>query len=161
MIKGFSLTHFSGRGCNAYQDFPFTPTIGPIDQSPAFTGSYASNFAHGRETASQGYYSVHLDNTNIQVDMSVTPRTGFGRFTYPQSHAATLLINAGGSATGNTAATGVQIIGNDTVVGSATSGHFCGLANTYTVYFAAQFDQSFTQFGILARVRSPVRRSKY
>ncbi len=147
MINGFGLTHFSGRGCRAYQDFPFMPTGGPIDLSPAHTGYYASSFSHGRETASPGYYSVHLDSTNIQVELAVTPRTGFGRFTYPPSHAATMLINAGGSATGNTTASGVQIIGSDMVVGSATSGHFCGMANTYTVYFAAQFDQSFTQFG--------------
>ncbi|MDQ2717841.1 MAG: hypothetical protein M3Z08_23345, partial [Chloroflexota bacterium] len=27
-INGFSLTHFSGRGCSAYQDIPFMPTLG-------------------------------------------------------------------------------------------------------------------------------------
>src|SRR5437667_7452672 len=47
MINGFSLTHFSGRGCSAYQDFPFMPTSGPIDLSPAHTGYYASSFSHG------------------------------------------------------------------------------------------------------------------
>ena len=41
----------------------------------------------------------------------------------------------------------MQIVGNNQVVGSASGGHFCGGANTYTVYFAATFDHSFTSFG--------------
>src|SRR5207248_2284564 len=89
------------------------------------------------------------DSSGIQVALTVTPRTGFGRFTYPSSREATMLINAGGSATGNAAdGTGVHIVGNDMVVGSASSGRFCGNANAYTVYFAAQFDQTFTGFGV-------------
>src|SRR3546814_3915911 len=34
-IAGFSLTHVSGAGCSIFQDFPFLPTLTPIDQSPA------------------------------------------------------------------------------------------------------------------------------
>src|SRR6266487_4131553 len=30
LIRGFSLTHFSGRGCIAYEDFPFMPSVGQI-----------------------------------------------------------------------------------------------------------------------------------
>src|SRR5436305_10354284 len=66
-IYGFSLTHFSGRGCRSYQDFPFMPTIGPLTVSPANSTAYAASFSHAHETASPGYYSVHLDTTNIQV----------------------------------------------------------------------------------------------
>src|SRR5207253_863594 len=39
-IYGFSLTHFSGRGCRSYQDFPFMPTIGPLTVSPANSATY-------------------------------------------------------------------------------------------------------------------------
>src|SRR5947209_2475785 len=125
-IYGFSLTHFSGRGCRSYQDFPFMPTIGPVTVSPANSATYAASFSHANETASPGYYSVHLDTTNIQVALTVTSRTGFGQFTYPPSQNATMLMNAGGSATGNAdSGTGVQIVGNNQLVGSATSGHFC------------------------------------
>src|SRR5947209_3333465 len=125
-IYGFSLTHFSGRGCRSYQDFPFIPIIGPLTVSPANSTAYAASFSHAHETASPGYYGVHLDTTNIQVALTVTTRTGFGQFTYPPSQNATMLMNAGGSATGNAdSGTGVQIVGNNQLVGSATSGHFC------------------------------------
>src|SRR6266542_6977644 len=34
-ITGFSLTHFSGRGVDCYQDVPFMPWVGAIGRSPA------------------------------------------------------------------------------------------------------------------------------
>ena len=148
VIHGFSLTHFSGRACISYQDVPFMPTVKPIITSPVHISAYASSFSHSQETASPGYYGVHLDNGNIDVALTVKPRSGFGRFTYPGSSAATMLINVSHSASGNTdAGTGVQIVGNNQVVGSTSSGHFCGKANTYTLYFAATFDHPFTSFG--------------
>ena len=147
-IQGFSLTHFSGRGCQSYQDFPFMPVSGPLTVSPEKMSAYAATFSHSSESASPGYYSVHLDSSTIQVALTVTPRTGIGQFTYPPSNSATLLINAGGSATPDASdGTGVQIVGNNQLVGSATSGHFCGGPNTYTIYFAAFFDHPFTSFG--------------
>jgi predicted alpha-1,2-mannosidase len=147
-IHGFSLTHFSGRGCSAYQDVPFMPVIGPVTTSPAQSLAYASHFSHANESASPGYYRVHLDNNNIDVALTVTLRSGFGQFTYPHSTASTMLINTGGSATGNSDdGTGIQVIGNNRVVGSASSGHFCRRANIYTVYFAAIFDHPFISFG--------------
>ncbi len=33
--RGFSLTHFSGRGVGVYQDFPFMPVVGTLSASPA------------------------------------------------------------------------------------------------------------------------------
>src|SRR3954452_18897506 len=38
-IKGFGLTHFSGAGCGLLQTLPITPTVAPIDRSPALRGS--------------------------------------------------------------------------------------------------------------------------
>jgi predicted alpha-1,2-mannosidase len=147
-IHGFSLTHFSGRGCNAYQDIPFMPTTRPITTSPAQSSAYASTFSHRDEAASPGYYGVYLKRSNVYVALTATLRSGFGQFTYPPSITSTMLINAGGSATGNSdVGTGIEIVGNNQVVGSASSGHFCGKANTYTVYFAATFDHPFIAFG--------------
>jgi putative alpha-1,2-mannosidase len=81
-IHGFSLTHFSGRGCSAYQDVPFMPTLGPATTSLVHTGVYTATFSHSQEKATPGYYQVRLNNT-IRVALTVTPRSGFGQFTYP------------------------------------------------------------------------------
>src|SRR5579863_7565562 len=76
-IKGFSLTHFSGRGCTAYQDIPFMPYVGSLNVSPAADSSlYTSHFSHSSEQAHPGYYQVHLDTPNTGVELSVTEHTG-------------------------------------------------------------------------------------
>lgn len=148
-VRGFSLTHFSGRGCPNYLDFPFLPTTAPMDVSPGTQWqAYSMPFSHHQEVASPGEYAVTLDRDNIGVRLTVTPRTGIGVFTFPDSANGTLLINAGGSAMGDSDdGTGIEVVGERQVVGFATSGHFCWTKHTYTVYMAAEFDRPFAQFG--------------
>ncbi len=146
-IKGFSLTHFSGRGCTAYQDVPFMPYVGAINASPVLNNAtYQSSFSHHNEVAHPGYYSVHLDGPNVTAELSVTQHTGIGQFTYPSSADATMMLNTGGSVNGNTDA-GVTIDSSrNEVTGFDTSRVGCG-NNHYTLYFVARFDHSFTGYG--------------
>lgn len=146
-IKGLSLTHFSGRGCTAYQDIPFMPYIGAVTVSPATNPSrYYSSFSHSNESAHPGYYSVQLDGPHVTAELSVTRRTGMGQFTYPASTASTMIINAGGSINGNTNAGVTIMTSNKEVTGFDTSTVGCG-SNHYTLYFAAQFDHAFSSYG--------------
>ncbi|GCE26728.1 hypothetical protein KDA_22120 [Dictyobacter alpinus] len=146
-MKGFSLTHFSGRGCRSEQDFPFMPYIGNVTASPATNASlYQSTFSHSTESAHPGYYSVQLDKPEVRVELTVAALTGMGRFTYPASSLSTVLINAGGSALGNSAAMVALDPTNNEVSGSATSIIGCG-KSSYTIYFVAQFDHTFTRWG--------------
>ncbi len=147
VIKEFSLTHFSGRGCEAYQDFPFMPYVGNIVDSPGTHGSlYYSSFSHGSEVAHPGYYKVYLNVSNITAELSVTSHTGMGQFTYPSSTLSTMIINAGGSIRGNIIS-GVSILpANNEVTGSDESTVGCGTTH-YKVYFAAEFDRAFISYG--------------
>ncbi len=146
-IKDFSLTHFSGRGCEVYQDFPFMPYVGDVSVSPAANASfYYSSFSHSSEVARPGYYEVHLESPNVTAELSVTPHTGVGQFVYPASTASTMIINAGGSINGNTNSNVTIIPASDEVTGSAGSTVGCG-SNAYEVYFAARFDRSFASYG--------------
>ena len=148
IIKGFSVTHFSGRGVSCYQDAPFMPVIGPITDSPGTHWSaYSSHYHHVNETAEPGYYAVLLDDSQVQVELTVTARTGFSRFAFPPSSNSVILINAGGSAQPNRdAGTGIAIVAPDAVTGSVSSGN-CGGSFTYTLYFAVQFDRAFASSG--------------
>jgi predicted alpha-1,2-mannosidase len=147
VITGLSLTHFSGRGCQVYEDFPFIPYVGKLSVSPAADASlYYSSFSHSNETARPGYYRVFLEGPNVTATLSVTPRTGVGQFVYPASTASTMIINAGGSIN-NDSASGVTILpGQDEVTGFATSVVGCAY-EPYTVYFAAKFDRPFSAYG--------------
>ncbi|MDA4118045.1 MAG: GH92 family glycosyl hydrolase [Thaumarchaeota archaeon] len=146
-IKDLSLTHFSGRGCQVYQDFPFMPYVGNISSSPATSGSqYYSSFSHNSEIARPGHYQVHLNSPNVTATLSVTPHTGVGQFVYPASSASTMIINAGGSINGDSNS-GVAIVpATDEVTGSAESVVGCG-SNPYLLFFAAKFDRPFAGYG--------------
>src|SRR3546814_1353049 len=71
-IEGFSLTHVSGAGCSIFQDFPFLPTLTPIDQSPAellsagLKPAFLADFDHLHEDAAPGYYRVRLNPDGAQ-----------------------------------------------------------------------------------------------
>jgi predicted alpha-1,2-mannosidase len=135
-ITGFSLTHMSGPGCGAYGDVPIMPTVGAINTSAT------STYSHSNESASPGYYSVGLDN-GVKTELTTTTRGGIGRFTFPSSTQANLLFKLTGSQNGDSA-TSWQAVSSTQVVGSVTSGNFCGAGNSYTVYFTATFDHPFT-----------------
>jgi len=157
-IRGFSLTHLSGAGCGVYQDVPFLPHVGPISQSPARFGSsdsnYTASFSHADEEASPGYYRVRLDPGTAQAvnsELTVTTRSGFGHFTYPATRVSSMIINAGGSAMADKAATVTIDPSANEVSGSATSGHFCFQNDWYTVYFAAVFNHPFAGYGTWQR----------
>ncbi|WP_082404552.1 GH92 family glycosyl hydrolase [Saccharothrix sp. NRRL B-16348] len=144
-IRGFSLTHLSGAGCSTYQDIPIMPFTGEVTTSPATDPDrYVSTFSHGNEAASPGYYGVTLDS-GTKVELTVTQRTGVGRFAYPGGQPSTLLVNTSGSISGTDDAE--VTIGADTISGWATSGRFCGADHRYRVYFHARFDQPFASVG--------------
>src|SRR2546423_1855998 len=96
-INGFSLTHFSGRGISCWQDLPFMPISRAVDVSPGTNwAAYKSTFSHANaaapdsERTAPGFYGVKLDN-GVGVELTVTQRTGFARFTYPPTGSSSLL----------------------------------------------------------------------
>ncbi|GLY08456.1 GH92 family glycosyl hydrolase [Actinoplanes sp. NBRC 101535] len=155
-IRGFSLTHLSGVGCSgANGDIPVMPQVGDITTSPtadATDAVYASTFAHADEAARPGYYAVGLDS-GAGAELTVTPRTGSGRFTFPAEQTASLLFRTSMSETGSEDATVHIDPATRTVTGSVSAGNFCGPQSTnnshayYTLHFVAVLDQPFATTG--------------
>ncbi|GIF04211.1 GH92 family glycosyl hydrolase [Actinoplanes siamensis] len=155
-IRGFSLTHLSGVGCSgANGDIPVLPQVGDITASPtadAADAVFASTFTHANEAARPGYYAVRLDS-GAGAELTATPRTGFGRFTFPADKTASLLFRTSLSETGSEAATVHLDPATRTVTGSVSAGNFCGPQSTnnshayYTLHFVAQLDQPFAATG--------------
>jgi predicted alpha-1,2-mannosidase len=153
-IRGFSLTHVNGAGCNpgAAGDVPILPYAGEVDSSPTADtkdAKYASNFTHANEKAVPGRYTVKLDN-GVQTDLAVTTRAGLGDFTFPEGQAANLLFRTSNSLNGSEDAEISIDAKHRKVTGSVLTGAFCGRrANGgtnnrktyYRLYFTASFDQ--------------------
>ena len=153
-IRGFSLTHVNGAGCNpgAAGDIPILPYAGEVDSSPTADtkdAKYAGNFTHADEIAKPGRYTVTLDSA-VKADLAVTTRAGVGDFTFSAGKPANLLFRTSNSLNGSQDAEITIDPTHRKVTGSVLTGAFCGRrANGginnrktyYRLYFTASFDQ--------------------
>jgi len=85
-IYGFSHTHLSGTGISDYGDVLLMPT-NAINFNNGANGKkgYRAHFSHDNEYAEPGYYKVHLDSTNIDVELTVSLRSGLHKYQFPSS----------------------------------------------------------------------------
>ena len=96
IVYGFSHTHLSGTGVPDYADVLLMPVL--ADQLKYNNGAdgqdgYRSPFSKDKEIAQPGYYKTHLDKYDIDVELTVTPRAGMHKYSYPadQTKAAIVL----------------------------------------------------------------------
>ncbi len=84
IIYGFSHTHLSGTGVSDYGDLLIVPQSGEAKTTPGYLdkNGYGDRFSHERESASPGYYSVHLENGDIDVQLAVTERAGIHTYKF-------------------------------------------------------------------------------
>jgi predicted alpha-1,2-mannosidase len=152
-LTGYSLTHLSGPGCGAAGDIPILPLTGALPSGDP--GSYQTSFTNTGEVAQAGYYSAesNLPQT-ITSQFTATPHSAMGRFTFPKTTQADFLIKLLGSQNGDSASS-AQIVGNDEIEGSTTSGGFCGDPQAYTLYFDIVFDHPFTASQVITEAGQP------
>jgi predicted alpha-1,2-mannosidase len=83
-IYGFSHTHLSGTGVSDYGDILLMPTNKQVFNNGADgKEGYKSKFSHAKEIAEPGFYKVHLDDTNIDVELTVSKRSGIHKYQFP------------------------------------------------------------------------------
>jgi putative alpha-1,2-mannosidase len=76
------------------------PTVGELLTVPGLPSDtiktgYRSRFSHENEVVKPGYYSVLLDDYQIQAELTATERVAFQRFTFPQGQEKHILFNIG------------------------------------------------------------------
>jgi predicted alpha-1,2-mannosidase len=149
LLTGYSLTHLSGPGCPAAGDVPILPMIGSLPAGNPST--LTTSFTNADEVAQAGYYSAVSNGPGpdaIKSEFTATQHSAIGRFTFPRTSQADFLIKLDDSDFKDFG-TSAQVIGDDEVAGSVTSGDFCWQTNAYgpqqyTVYFDIIFSQPFT-----------------
>src|SRR5438067_13869721 len=139
-FRGFSLTHMAGPGCGAMQDIPILPMTGAMPSDPS---THMEPFTHTGEVAQAGYYALMSGpGSAVKSELTATTRSAMARWTFPATSQADLIVKLRDSQNGTSAST-VQVVGTNEIHGSATSGHFCGAADTYTVHFDIVFNHPF------------------
>ena len=138
-IAGFSHTHLSGTGAGDLYDISFMPVTSPLRKAKAPLGIH-SLFSHEKEYCEAGYYRVHLDSYDIDVELTATERCGIQRYTYP-GRKAELILNLAKAM--NWDATGdchIDIVDSCTIEGYRFSN---GWARGQEVYFRTRFSKPF------------------
>ena len=93
-IYGFSHTHLSGTGISDYGDVLLMPTNEIIfNNGSDGEKGYKSAFSHDNEVATPGYYAVHLDDTNIDVSLSVSQRSGMHQYVFPKGAKQVVILD--------------------------------------------------------------------
>ena len=145
-LIGFSHTHLSGTGIGDLGDVLFLPYINELktivpnaDDKEAVFGSA---FSHQKEIAAPGYYSVHLDDYNIDVELTATCRAGFHRYTFPASEKAGLYIDLERTIHNRSLVDSeLKVISDQEIQGMK---NVKGWAPNRYVYFYAKFSEPFT-----------------
>ncbi|MGI3202344.1 GH92 family glycosyl hydrolase [Streptomyces sp. GLT-R25] len=159
-LRGLSLTHVNGAGCNpgAAGDVPIMPFVGDVTSSPSADTTdsvYAANFSHADERAVPGRYSVGLDS-GARADLAVSKRAGVADFTFPADKPANLLFRTSNSLNGSEDAHVEIDRAGRKVSGWVLTGAFCGRRanggvnnrkSYYRLYFSASFDRAFSTTG--------------
>ena len=140
VIYGFSHTHLSGTGVSDYGDILFSPTVGEVIYNNGADGrpGYSSKFSHDNESAHAGYYQVHLDDYNIDVQLTASKRVGFHQYTFPKTQNANLILDL--EHRDEVLESEIHISSENEVSGFRRSNEW---ATDQHVYFVAQFSKNF------------------
>jgi predicted alpha-1,2-mannosidase len=150
-IVGFSHTHFSGTGHSDLGDVLIMPTSGPLQLNPGIATDAASGFrsafSHDKEKAEPAYYRVHLDDNNIDAEMTTTARVGMHRYTFNQGGPSNIILDLVHGIYNHSQKnvwTFVRVENDTLITGYRQTS---GWAKTRTVYFAIAFSKPFKSYG--------------
>jgi len=161
-IVGFSHTHFNGTGHSDLGDFLIMPTVGKLQMNPGTAehpeSGYRSRFRKETEKASPGYYRVHLDDPDVEAELTVATRTGFHQYSFPESDSAHIIldmIHGIYNYEGKVLWAVIQVHNDTLVTGYRITR---GWARTRYLYFAMSFSKPFKSHGF-RNDEQPVYRS--
>jgi predicted alpha-1,2-mannosidase len=96
IIYGFSHTHLSGTGISDYGDVLLMPfnssekiSLNDIQNQQLIP----STFKKETESANPGFYKVHLNNSEVDVELTATTRVGIHKYTFNKEKGHKILLD--------------------------------------------------------------------
>ncbi len=147
VIIGFSQMHLNGTGIGDLGDVLIMPTTGPakINRGTQTERGYSSLFQHKKEHAKPGYYAVHLDDYDVDVELTATERVGFHKYHFPQNKEAHILIDLQQGVQDSATDTYIHQVDAHTLKGYRMS---TGWAHDQRVYFVIRCDHEIKDINI-------------
>ncbi len=159
-ILGFSHTHFSGAGHSDLGDVLLTPISGtkvPLEPGdPEKPGSgYRSRFSHAKEHAEPGYYSVFLQDSAVEAELTASERVGVHRYTFAKNAQRNILLDLRSSIynyPGKVLWSRIRIRRDGTVTGMRETR---GWAPGRQLYFAMRFSSNMSGHALYNNEENP------
>jgi predicted alpha-1,2-mannosidase len=93
IIYGFSHTHLQGTGVSDYGDILIMPTNYRIKTAKTWNEAYKSSFKKSTEKASPGYYSVKLEDYQINTELTATEHVGIHKYSFAPGDSCRLFLD--------------------------------------------------------------------
>lgn len=143
VVIGFSHLHLSGTGCSDGGDLLFMPYTGDLKSTPGTqenpTLGFASHYSHEREKATVGYYSLYLDDYDINVELTASDRVAFHRYTFEgKTKEKQVMINLKDGSGDHATETFMEQVDDKTIRGYRFSR---GWAPEQEIFFTAVFSE--------------------
>ena len=99
IVKGFCHINVSGTGMSDLGELTIMPATGKLmtgagTQNNHMAG-YSSLYYKDKEHVSVGYYKVHLERYDIDVELTATERVGLHKYRFPKSDQSRVIIDLG------------------------------------------------------------------
>ena len=138
---GFGHVHLSGTGCSDLGSIIVTATRDPVKPDPE---GYKCSYRN--ESASPGFYGVHLTEPEIDAEVTAGSRSGMIRFTSTRKGEVNLLFDAGRSLVPREGGY-IRFVSPTEIEGYNLSGGFCGEDNQHKVYFVSRLSSVPREYG--------------
>ncbi len=135
-IRGFKQTHQPSPWIGDYAAFSLFPETGKLIVEE---NKRASWFSHKAETAKPHYYRAYLSNYDVVTEITPTERSAQFRFTFPESDASHILIDAFNKGSM------VKISAPERKITGYCRNNSGGVPENFHNYFVIVFDKDFTE----------------
>lgn len=134
-IRGFKQTHQPSPWIKDYGQFSIMPVVGKLEFDE---DKRASWFSHKGEIAKPYYYKVYLAEYDVVTELVPTERAAMFRFTFPESTASYVVIDAFNNGSS------IQIIPSENKIVGYSTDNNGGVPENFKNYFVIIFDKHFT-----------------
>ena len=150
LISGFALTHLSGTGIGDLADVLVMPTKDAVDVTllgkTRDSLPYTSRFLHETEKALPGYYKVHLEDTDVMVELTANEYVAFHRYTYTNAMTPSFVVDLGYAVNWDKPLeTAIEQVNDTTITGYRYS---TGWAKNQKLFFIIESSQPITKSDI-------------
>ncbi|NDV77961.1 GH92 family glycosyl hydrolase [Dysgonomonas sp. 511] len=147
-IWGFTHMHLNGTGIGDLCDIALMPVVGNATLGKGVikdpnSGMY-SFFDRNTEKVKAGYYAVHLDRYNVDVELTATKRVGFHKYIFPESTESKVVIDLKSKINWDEPVETYLVQENDSTISGYR--YSKGWANDQRVFFTARFSKPMKKF---------------